>query len=562
MGGEFLETGIIDEIKELPTSDGGKGWPVTVRDRIAYPINNDINIANVAVTFLWTMRDVIVPKLERENLAIATNFYTPSGLEGMIRNILSNPFIRYIILVGEEYSTSKEGKDLTSANAIRTFFQKGITEERKVPGFEQSIYFDKNIPIELINKVRDNVELIDINKEMQNSTYSEKIERINQLLKTLPKKLPFLEKPLTFDYEKPTGEFPYEGGPLIVKGNTIPETWIEIMHNIYRFGKKNLMDANTDRWVKEINNLIAVIHDPQNTDLSLNPFLVPLTMEKIKAYQDEVLSPELPKDKAYTYGNKLRAYLFNSPDYIKDLVNTKEYKNFEFGKGEHMDKNVKYLGNISEIDQIQDMIDVLSRNLYIKSCVGITWHVQDELMRKHKSSPCLVLIQAIVQDEKLNLTTFWRSHDMVQGWPENAYGMAAIQKKIADSINVDTGILTLISCSAQIYNNYYNQVEEMLGKYRKKQLLFHDPRGNYIIKIKNEKIVVTHINPITNRDMDIIEGTNAKEVYLKISERGDFDISHALYIGSELGKAETALKNNLEYIQDRPLKINPHNHSN
>ena len=46
MGGEFLESGIIDEIKKLPTSDGGKGWPVTVRDRIAYPIKNYIKIAN------------------------------------------------------------------------------------------------------------------------------------------------------------------------------------------------------------------------------------------------------------------------------------------------------------------------------------------------------------------------------------------------------------------------------------------------------------------------------------------------------------------------------------
>lgn len=548
---------MIEIIKQLPTSDGNKGWPVTVRDRIAYPRMDEIKEANVAVTFLWTMRDVIVPNLEKENLAIATNFYTPSGLEGMIRNILSNPFIRYIILVGEEYSTSKDGKDLTSANALRTFFENGITNDRKVSGFEQSIYFDENIPTEFINKIRENVQLIDINKDMPNSSYKEKIERINQLLKSLPRKGPFLEEPLTFEYEKPKGEFPYEGGPLIVKGKTIPETWIDIMHNIYRYGKKNLMDANTDRWVKEINDLVAVIHNPQDMDLSLNPFLVPLTQDKIDAYQQEVLSPELPKDKAYTYGNKLRAYISHSPDYIKDLVNTKEYKNFEFGQGQHLDKNIKYSDKICEIDQVDDIIDVLTRNLYIKSSVAITWHVQDELMRKHKSSPCLVLIQALVQDEKLNLTTYWRSHDMVQGWPENAYGMAAIQKKIADAINVDPGILIMISCSAQIYKNYYKQVEDMLEKYRKKELMFDDPRGNYIIKVKDGKIVVTHIHPITNRDMEVIEGTTAKEVYLKISERGDIDTSHALYIGSELGKAETAIKNNLEYIQDRLLKINP-----
>jgi hypothetical protein len=77
----------------------------------------------------------------------------------------------------------------------------------------------------------------------------------------------------------------------------------------------------------------------------------------------------------------------------------------------------------------------------------------------------------MIQDEKLNLTVFFRSHDMTQGWPENAYGCAAIQKEIADAINAETGILTIISGSAQIYNNYYQQVEEMLKKYY--------PRKNY-----------------------------------------------------------------------------------
>ena len=177
---------MIEIIKQLPTSDGNKGWPVTVRDRIAYPRMDEIKEANVAVTFLWTMRDVIVPNLEKENLAIATNFYTPSGLEGMIRNILSNPFIRYIILVGEEYSTSKDGKDLTSANALRTFFENGITNDRKVSGFEQSIYFDENIPTEFINKIRANVQLIDINKDMPNSSYKEK--RLINFLKAYQEK--------------------------------------------------------------------------------------------------------------------------------------------------------------------------------------------------------------------------------------------------------------------------------------------------------------------------------------------------------------------------------------
>ncbi|MBI5228848.1 DUF4346 domain-containing protein [Candidatus Micrarchaeota archaeon] len=544
---------MIELIKGQDCSNGGRGWPVAMRDRIAFPNSSECRItdANVAVTFLWTMRDAVLPKLETENLALAANFYTPSGLAAMVRNVLSNPFIRYLIIFGEE-NAAKESTvpALTSADAIKTFFAKGIDENRRVPGFESAAYFDKHIPTELILKVRENLELIDLNKIMPNTTLDERIAEANRLIASLPKKPPFLEKPLTFDYEKAADSLPYEGGPLIASGSTIPATWIEIMHLIYRHGKPNLMNANTDRWVKEVNNLVAVIHDPQNADLSLNPFLTPLSLEKIRAYQEEILSSFLPPGKAYTYGNKLRAYRFEAPEGVRKLVNSTEFKDFEFGRGSHLEKNVAYGVGFCEIDQLQDIIDVLKRDPYSKACVAITWHPAEELMRKHKSSPCLVFLQAILHDEKLNLTVFFRSHDMVQGWPENAYGCAAIQKTIADAIGIEPGIITIISGSAQIYNTYYRQVEEMLAKYRKPKQITSDPRGNYLIQVNKGKIIAVHIHPETQAELDRIEGTSAKEVSEAIAERSQINTAHALYLGRELAKAEEALNKNKEYVQN------------
>ena len=311
------------------------------------------------------------------------------------------------------------------------------------------------------------------------------------------------------------------------------------------------MNANTDRWIKEINDMTVVIHDSQNMDLSVNPFLVPLTEEKINAYKDEILSPVLPEGKAYTYGNKLRAYLSPAAPII-DLVNTTEYRDYEFGKGSWIDANVNYLDEESaEINQIHDVIDVLKKDPYSKACVAVTWHVQDELMRKHKSSPCLVLLQAIIQDEKLNLYVFFRSHDMTQGWPENAYGCAAIQKEIADAVGVECGILTITSGSAQIYAHYYEQVKEMLNKYPCYEDSFSDSRGNYIIEVDEGKIIVKHLHPNDNSELDNFEGKTAKEIYVKISEKGGpIDSSHLMYLGSELGKAELCIKQNIEYKQD------------
>ncbi len=554
-----MDDKIIELIKGQIGSNRQKGWPVAARDRIAFPSFSESRItnANVGVTFLWTMRDSVIPKLKKDNLAIAANFYTPAGIQPMVRNILGNPFIRYFILLGEEYS-SKSSNDqipeLTSANTIRKFFEKGINKEGKIDGFENAVYFDRNIPTKLIERIRENVEFIDLNKKMPSASLDKKIKEANRLIKNLEKKEVFMT-PQVFGYEHFEESFPYEGGPIIVHGTNIPDAWIKMISNIYRYGRKNLMNANTDRWVKEINNMVMVVHNPQDMDLSINPFLVPLTKAKIEAYKREILSPLLPKGKAYTYGNKLRAYYYPCPEKIKELVNTKEYKDFEFQQGKWLDKNVHYKKNHCEINQIKDVIDVLRRDPYSKACVAITWHTADELMRKHKSSPCLVFLQALVQEEKLNLTVFFRSHDMTQGWPENAYGCAAIQREIAEGIKVDPGLLTVISGSAQIYNNYYQQVERMLKKYKKVvKKTCHDKRGNYQIKIENNEIVVTLLHPETGIELEKYSGKTAYELKEKIASVTSLDTGHAIYLGTELAIAELYLKNNKPYSQDSTFK--------
>ncbi len=549
---------IIKAIKNQTGSNGERGWPVAARDRIAFPSFSESRVtdANASVAFLWTMRDSIIPKLEKENLAIAANFYTPAGIGPMIRNILGNPFIRYFILLGEEYSSKSSGdkiSELTSANAIRRFFEKGINKDRKIDGFESAVYIDKSISVESIENIRKNVEFIDLNKKMPKASLDEKIKEANKLIKTLKKKDAFAE-PRVFDYEKTAESFPYEGGPIVVHGRNIPDAWVKMIGNIYKYGRKNLMNANTDRLVKEINDMTVVIHDPQNMDLSVNPFLVPLTKEKIEAYKKEILSPLLPEGKAYTYGNKLRAYYYPSPEEIKKLVDSKEYKDFEFKQGKWLDKNVSYKKNYCEINQIQDVIDVLKRDPYSKACVAMTWHPADELMRKHKSSPCLVFIQALVQDEKLNLTVFFRSHDMTQGWPENAYGCAAIQAEIAKAIGVESGLLIVISGSAQIYNNYYKQVEEMLKKYDSLRKTCSDDRGNYQIKIEKKEIVVTLLHPETGIELEKYTGKTAYELRDKIALANSLNTDHAIYLGTELAIAELKLKSKKPYEQDSTFK--------
>ncbi|MEK6848270.1 MAG: thymidylate synthase [Nanoarchaeota archaeon] len=235
---------------------------------------------------------------------------------------------------------------------------------------------------------------------------------------------------------------------------------------------------------------------------------------------------------------------------MKKLVSSKEYRDFEFGQGPWLDKNVSYKENYCEINQIEDIIDVLRKDPYSKACAAITWHVADELMRKHKSSPCLVFLQALIQEEKLNLTVFFRSHDMVCGWPENAYGCAAIQNEIAKAIGIESGLLIIISGSAQIYNNYYKQIEETLKKYDGLRRNCHDKRGNYQIRIENDEIIVVLLHPQSGRELEKFVGKTAYQLRDKIALSTSLDTGHAIYLGTELAAAELALKNHQPFEQD------------
>ena len=58
----------------------------------------------------------------------------------------------------------------------------------------------------------------------------------------------------------------------------------------------------------------------------------------------------------------------------------------------------------------------------------------------------------------------------------------------------------------------------------------------------------------SDKPVFIIRGENAEVIYSKIVEMGLVSrLDHAAYLGSELAKAELALKIGKEYIQDTPL---------
>jgi len=84
-----------------------------------------------------------------------------------------------------------------------------------------------------------------------------------------------------------------------------------------------------------------------------------------------------------------------------------------------------------------------------------------------------------------------------------------------------------------------------------------DKKGFFLIRANHQirKIEVAFCTNRNVRKLRII-GTKAEDIYYAILRKGIVKrIDHAAYLGSELQKAEIALKYRINYVQDEPLDI-------
>jgi tetrahydromethanopterin S-methyltransferase subunit A len=93
----------------------------------------------------------------------------------------------------------------------------------------------------------------------------------------------------------------------------------------------------------------------------------------------------------------------------------------------------------------------------------------------------------------------------------------------------------------------------------------YDDRGFFIIIVDHDKkkIVVEHYEYVkdnnrikTGKIKNTFEGTDAFELRDEIMKKSLMSrLDHAFYLGVELGKAELALKEGLEYTQDDEIRV-------
>lgn len=466
----------------------------------------------------WTVRQSVAKYFNQEDYAVIGNLYSPTrGISPLIRNLLANPHVRYLVIL----QATKEDKNAGGCQCLLDFLQQGFRRGISDTGRDIWVVNSKitgYIDIEIPADISDNLRLSLNYKEAKSIK-----EAMNIVQEFNQSEIESWGKPLIFPEIKSSPTV--LPGPRYghrIEGKTIAETWVKVLHRIKTTG--TIRPTIYGQW-QELINLITIVTDEPPEFYFPNPNYLPIQRNFIKDYIGQILDDAPRKEGVkYTYGQRLRSW---------------------FGR-----------------DQIEQLIHKLAGDLDSSRAVMSLWDVSD--YEDSDSPPCLNHIWVRIVDNELSLTATFRSNDMFSAWPANAMGLRFLQQFIQDKIiqksdhNLTLGPLIIVSQSAHIYSDCWEHAQRTIEmEYAKinQKRNFDDPSGSFLISVKDEQIIVEHITSGSGEVVNCYSGKLACQLYKTIALNSPcIQIEHAMYLGTELQKAELCLVNKLNcYQQDKPL---------
>ncbi len=471
----------------------------------------------IGIITLWSGIDYIIKKLSKAGIltdksstpiAVVGTLYG-NGLRELLRNLLYNPQIDTLIIYGRNRSGSAE--------ELIAFFQNGIE-----PVENSSISYE-SLPDGTkpgIAKIIGTGRIIDdlVKPEMfpyppeiffaGEPQHEESLLKIKKILNSYsPRKgkppervvVPLPELKVSWYPSNPRTHTIWADDPLTA--------WKDLIHTIYHFGRPVVLKKGHRR---ELQNIKVVVEKPEPVPENLLK-KYGFDPEKLAQYQKEFLSPEVSEDTTYTYGHRMMSYFkFNQIESVRNRL-------------------------------LQDPED---RKSYM-----VLWDPVRDLRNSNSVSgrPCLVSVFFRKFEDKLTLTATFRTHNALDAWLVNFYGLMALQRKVAEEVKMPVGAISVISHSISIDEAELDRAaliaEEKEFRYRL------DPMGYFRISIDSGEIIVEYrIDDVT---LKIYRGKKAARLQHEIARDGIVsEISHAIYLGRQLERAERCLKDGTTFVQD------------
>ncbi|PWW62788.1 thymidylate synthase [Actinokineospora spheciospongiae] len=451
-------------------------------------------------------------------VAVVANLYG-DGMYAMFCNLLFNPQVRHLVAVGEDLGQP-------TCREIEAFLRDGLEDTtllgrrlKRIRGenrlFPDIAEFDAD-------RLRRTISFRDFGRLSGEQPTPGLADHLDSLPRAPQESLPervrvdipeFEADAYEYRPSQPAAHHVVRRGPL--------DCWEELVVRGIRFGVPVVLD-NGPRL--ELLNAKAVITEPEHeSDELLGRY--GFRLDRMLAYQEAILDPELPDGISYTYGNRLRGH---------------------FGDDR---------GGQDTLEAVVDLLrdDPESRQAYIS-----LWDTEADLPAagapRPGSRPCLTTIFFRRAAGKLTLTATYRSHNLLTAWLQNVYGLMAIQRHVADRVGVPVGPVTVISHSLGIdprspryelgrgiAENW--RTDEDLDRARDRHALRQDPNGYFVVDVDEDEdcLVVEHryagllIKQYRSDRAAVIERAI-------IGDMGVSLVSHAFWLGRELATKEQALR--------------------
>lgn len=460
----------------------------------------------------------------REKAALIGTLYSQEGVNIILRNLCLNPDIGYLI-VWDKGELSRTAFGQAGLKILKALWQKGVDDQGRV--LETDFLLHPEFDLKVIRRVIKNVKLIDFS----DLDLKEILPRIEKL----PPATPYMRSIAFPEHQPEEGiVFPSEEVGFLVRDRKLVDVWLKLVSLIMRFGLvKETEYGNQQRelpvatWVIEEEDINSpFIPDWPEKVLSK----VGLKQESLEEYCQEFLSPHLPEGTVYTYGQRLR----------------------------------RYPGKESVVDQVEEMIAHLKKCPVTRRAVATTLY--PPIDKDASSPPCIDLVQALLVNNRLCLFVVARSHDIFKAAIPNAFGLLALQKYLAEKSGYPVGKLVITSNSAHIYEEDWDDARKLISCWQGREERSascsgekQDPRGNLVIRVEGEEIVVSHLTKEGKTLAEYQQNGREPKAALKLAQKLLRDqvisrIDHALDIGEQLGRAEDAVKLGLKFRQDQPLR--------
>ncbi len=470
---------------------------------------------DVGVVTLWSRAEQAVGALqqagvdlspETSRVAVIGNLYG-NGLPQMLRNLRWNPQIRWIVVVGQDLSGSRQ--------QLVSFFAEGLedieylsTPAHRIRGTRR-IIDDAVKPADFAGRVR-----VEAFGKLGDADTPEDLGRFFAALP--PREECGLERVSVPIPEVTVERFPSEPRAHTILRSSPLEAWEELIFRLVRFGYRVRLRKGERI---ELQNVKVIVEDPAEDpaeDLARYGF----SLEHFHDYQRRILDPAKPPDLSYTYGNRLRGYFLREGEVVDSLEVVAE----------------RLAG------------DPETRHAYIA-----LWDNGRDLP-EGRSCPCFVSAFFRRFDGKLTLTATFRTHNAMSAWLENVYGLMAIQNYVAGRAAAPAGPITVISHSISVSGESnvienarqvaaLKKTEDAVDRHTGKREPRYDYHGNFTVTVDREadELVVEHsyqgmkLGEYRAKTAEAMEDQLARDVALS-------EISHALYLGREIARKEMELK--------------------